>query len=233
MSYHRNLRRASVLLSAIGSIWGLSAPAFAANTAILLPLRRVAYQTDEWIDVSVVRSDSAALAGGNIVLTVTGEDASKMVFTFPAKAVAIEGADARATEHLHLDGRLIRPGRYTIEASADGATASTNIEVYSHLRRSDFKLIDWGSTTKDKEQITIGQDSMGFNLIYYSHLSPDDMIRGGSDFMRNCTMSGASDGPSLRMRLVRPLRPARRRGPRRQSGASGSHHPQLHRRPFL
>ena len=153
-------------------------------------LHRTAYQTNEWIDVSVVRSDAAALPAGNLTLTVSGDDASKMVFTFPVKAVAVEGADARATEHLHLNGRLIRPGKYVVEASADGATATTSIEVYTHLRRTDFKLIDWGSTTSGKEQTVIGQDSMGFNLIFYGHLSPDDMIRGGADFMRNCTMSG-------------------------------------------
>ena len=70
-----------------------------------------------------------------------------------------------------------------MEASADRATtATTNIEVYSHLRRSDFKLIDWGSTTAGKDQTVIGQDSMGFNLIFYGRLSPDDMIRGGPPF---------------------------------------------------
>ncbi|HWG03653.1 MAG TPA: hypothetical protein VG271_01440, partial [Beijerinckiaceae bacterium] len=165
-------------------------PAIAANVSIIMPLHRVAYQTNEWIDVSVVRSDAAAIPAGNLTLTVSGDDASKMVFTFPVKAIAVEGTDARATEHLHLNGRLIRPGKYTIEASADGASATTSIEVYSHLRRSTFKLIDWGSTTTGKDQTVIGEDGMGFNLIFYSRLSPDDMIRGGADFMHNCTMSG-------------------------------------------
>src|SRR6185437_1259288 len=139
MSSNRKIHRTSLLLGAVAGVIGFSMPALAANVSIILPLHRVAYQTNEWIDVSVVRSDAAAIPAGNLTLTVSGEDASKMVFTFPVKAIAVEGKDARATEHLHLNGRLIRPGKYTIEASADGATATTNIEVYSHIRRSDFK----------------------------------------------------------------------------------------------
>ena len=190
MPSSRRIPRTSLLLGAVAGVVGFAMPAIAANVSIIMPLHRVAYQTNEWIDVSVVRSDAAAIPAGNLTLTVSGDDASKMVFTFPVKAVAVEGKNARATEHLHLNGRLIRPGKYTIEASADGASATTSIEVYSHLRRSTFKLIDWGSTTTGKDQTVIGEDGMGFNLIFYSRLSPDDMIRGGADFMHNCTMSG-------------------------------------------
>ncbi|HET6247179.1 MAG TPA: hypothetical protein VFE47_05710 [Tepidisphaeraceae bacterium] len=188
--FQGNGRRLLILCGAVAGVCGLAPATFAANVAIILPLHRVAYQTNEWIDVSVVRSDATALAAGNLTLSVSGDDASKMVFTFPAKAVAVEGKDARETAHLHLNGQLIRPGKYTIEAAVDGATASTAIEVYSHIRRSNFKLIDWGSSSSGKEQAVLGEDGMGFNLIYFTRLSPDDMIRGGADFMRNCTMSG-------------------------------------------
>jgi len=43
---------------------------------ILLPLARTVYQTNETIDVSVVRSSSQALAKGDLVLTLTGADGS-------------------------------------------------------------------------------------------------------------------------------------------------------------
>jgi hypothetical protein len=187
----RKSNRIAILLAAVTGAWAAASPASAANVALVLPLHRTAYQTNEWIDLSVVRSDAAALPAGHLTLTLTGTDASKMVFTFPAKAAELQKADARATEHLHVNGRLLRPGKYMVEVACDGATAKAEIEVYSHLRRSDFKLIDWGSSTRGKEQALIGQDSMGFNLIYNTSLSADDMIRGGSDFMRNCTMSGA------------------------------------------
>ncbi|MDB5172905.1 MAG: hypothetical protein JWN51_1678, partial [Phycisphaerales bacterium] len=187
----RKSNRLPILLAAVTGAWASASPAFAANVALVLPLHRTAYQTNEWIDVSVVRSDPGALAAGNLTLTLAGTDASKLVFTFPVKAADVRKAEARATEHLHVNGRLLRPGKYTLEAACDGATARAEIEVYSHLRRSDFKLIDWGSPSKGKEQAVLGQDSMGFNLIYNTSLSPDDMIRGGADFMRNCTMSGA------------------------------------------
>ncbi|MDB5300434.1 MAG: hypothetical protein JWO87_2097 [Phycisphaerales bacterium] len=188
---HRKSNRLPILLAAVTGAWASASPAFAANVALVLPLHRTAYQTNEWIDVSVVRSDAGALAAGNLTLTLAGHDASKLVFTFPVRAADVQKAEARATEHLHVNGRLLRPGKYTLEAACDGATARAEIEVYSHLRRSDFKLIDWGSPSKGKEQAVLGQDSMGFNLIYNTSLSPDDMIRGGADFMRNCTMSGA------------------------------------------
>jgi hypothetical protein len=179
------------LLGAMAGVSAMATDSFGANVTILLPLNRTAYQTNEWIDVSVVRSDAGALAAGNLELTLTGDDASKLAFRFAVNAADVEKNEARRTEHLHLDGRLLRPGKYVVEAACDGASAQANIEIYSHIRRSDFKLIDWGSSARGKEQEVMGEDGMGFNLIFRSaELSPDDMIRGGADFMRNCTMSG-------------------------------------------
>src|SRR5580658_6111795 len=90
-SHHRRL---STILGAAASVFGLSTGALAANVAIILPLHRVAYQSNEWIDVSVVRADAAALPASDLVLTVTGDDASKLAFTFPVKAVAVQGKDS-------------------------------------------------------------------------------------------------------------------------------------------
>jgi hypothetical protein len=45
-------------------------PAAATDVKILLPLDRGAYQTNEWIDISVVRSDAAALPAGLLTLTL-------------------------------------------------------------------------------------------------------------------------------------------------------------------
>ena len=116
-----------------------------------------------------------------------------MNFQFPARAATIQKADARSTEHLHLDGRLLRPGAYTLTVKASGAPVSAEIQVVSHIRRSDFKLLQWGSRAEKKEQAIVGENSMGYNLIYasYGGFSPDDLIRGGSDYMWCCTMSGA------------------------------------------
>ena len=60
---------------------------------------------------------------------------------------------------------------------------------------------------------------MGFNLIFYSRLSPDDMIRGGTDFMRNCTMGG---GHQIDLRidgLIRSMCAGRRRRRRQRRPA--------------
>ncbi len=176
------------LLVVVGS---LSAVAGEAKLQILLPLGRTAYQTNEAISFAVVRSSAEALAAGNLVLNVAGTDGSKMSFTFPVAAAPVVGKDARATEHLHLNAWLLRPGNYTIEAACDGATASAAIEVYSHVRKSDFKLIPWGRAQKEHKLVE-GEDSLGFNLIYAHYTNDDDanFIRAGCDVMPNCTMGG-------------------------------------------
>lgn len=164
--------------------------AAAAELKILLPLGRVAYQTNEWIDVSVVRGSSDNLKSGQLALVLTGADGSTLDLTFPVQAAA--GKPARATEHFHLNGYLLRPGKYTLQASADGASATTAIDIHSHLRQSTFKTIDWGSRASKHEQATLGEDSMGFNLMLYAYggIDVDEMIRGGLDYMRCCSMGG-------------------------------------------
>src|SRR5579871_2017970 len=135
----------------------------AADIKFLLPLGRSAYQTNEWIDVSVVRSSPQPLPAAPLVLTLTGADGSSVRSTFAAPALAVQGDEARGTEHLHLNGWLLRPGSYTLTATANDASATAKINIYSHLRRSDFKLINWGRA-KGKEQLIQGEDSLGFNL---------------------------------------------------------------------
>src|SRR5437868_14008718 len=82
-----------------------------APIAIQLPLGRVAYQTNESIELAIVRS-GAALRAGTLALNITSDDGSKLGFTFP-----VAKGDGRATEHLRLNGRLLRPAKYAIEAS--------------------------------------------------------------------------------------------------------------------
>ncbi len=163
----------------------------AASVTLLLPLNRTAYQTNELIDLSVVRSDAAALNAGTLQLQLVGEDGSKLAFSFPVAAVPLAGADARTTEHLHLNGWLLRPGRYQVNVTADGATLAkpTTLELYSHVRKSTYRIIDWGSTARGADIAKLGEDGMGFNLLYAS-AGGDDSIRGGLDYMGCCMMSG-------------------------------------------
>ena len=88
----RSTPPAALLLAALLVV---SLPASAAQVTLVMPLNRTAYQTNETIDLSVVRSDAQALAAGDLLLTVTGDDASKLTFTFPVKAAAVAGSDAR------------------------------------------------------------------------------------------------------------------------------------------
>ena len=161
----------------------LALSAYAARMQLLLPLGRAAYQTNERIDLAVVRSDAQALPAGNIVLRVSGALGDVMTFTFP-----VGGGRTQTTEHLHLNGWLLRPGVYTVEATVDGASAQQTIEVYTHLRKSSFKLIDWGSRAEDRSNV-LGEDSMGFNLLYAPGFG-NASIRGGLDYMGCCIVSG-------------------------------------------
>lgn len=152
-----------------------------AKPNLLLPLGRTAYQTNEWIDFSVSRD---APVKGDLVLTLSGADGSKLSSTF---AVGTE-----RTAHLHVNGWLLRPGKYTVAAQCDGATASTDIEVFSHLRKSSFKTINWGRAANKAQQLPQGEDSLGFNVFYGGYGKDDnaDLLRAGVDFIANCVMSG-------------------------------------------
>jgi hypothetical protein len=169
------------------------APKDSTQLKILLPLKRIAYQTNERIDLAVVRSSANALPAAKLNLNLKGADGSKLHFVFELPAAEVAGREARQIEHLHLNGWLLRPGQYTVEVSSSDASARTNIEVHSHVRKSTFKLIDWASHAKPEEQQALGEDSLGFNLLYaaYGGLGADATIRGGLDYMWNCTMSGA------------------------------------------
>lgn len=173
----------------------LAAPA-RADVRLLFPLGRTAYQTNESIDLAVIRTGRDARPVP-LRLALYGKDGSKIECTFPARPAAGD----RATDHLRLNARLFRPGTYTVAVSvdgptpgmADGAAGAATVEIFSHLRRSSFKLIDWASRAKGPEQALLGERSMGFNLNFaaYGGIDADAMVRGGLDYMRNCTMGGA------------------------------------------
>ncbi|HUT01508.1 MAG TPA: hypothetical protein VM031_03575, partial [Phycisphaerae bacterium] len=190
----RTSHHAAALATALaGAVFLFSSSASAAGKVELkFPLGRTAFQTNELIHLAVVRSGAEALSAGDLKLTVTGDDGSKLAFTLAVPAVPVVGKDARATEHVYLNGRLLRPGQYDVEVAADGATAKAKIGVYSHIRRSAFKLMPWGRS-KGAQQLVEGEDSLGFNLIYgaYTVDKEGNFIRAGADYMRCCTMSGA------------------------------------------
>ena len=170
---------------------------WAAELKITFPLGRTAYQTNEWIDVSAVRTNAQALAKGDLVLKLTGDDGSAQAFTFPVAAVAVAGNNASTTEHLHLNGRLLRPGHYAIEVSCDGATQKAEMDVFSHVRKSTFRIVDWASSANGPQLEVVGEESVGQNLILGSfgnenRLKNEDFaVRGGVDFMQIDTLGGA------------------------------------------
>src|SRR5262249_16882912 len=107
--------------------WLLFPSSARAEVQILLPQGRTAFQTNEWIYVSVVRSEAKDLGGGAITLTLAGADGSQVVAAFPVEPL-VGKVKPSVTHHYHLSGWLLRPGKYKLTAAWEGQKASTDIE---------------------------------------------------------------------------------------------------------
>ena len=184
----------------IGAVLLCSLPLWAVTVDLQLPLGRTAYQTNETIDLAVVRSSKDVIPPAPLIITLTGTDGSKLEFQFAAGQVPVVGNSAAATEHYRLNGWLLRPGHYAVKVSVNDVTAEKAIDLYTYLRKSPFTLISWGSGAQGAQHIGEGEDGMGFNLIYGEYRpgpgrnplpSAEATLRGGADFMQVCTMSGA------------------------------------------
>ncbi len=155
---------------------------YPSEVRLLLPGARTAYQCNEQVPLTVVRSAPPSRNGGELTVKLSPTDASSLMFLFPA---------AKSVAHLQVSGWLLRPGTYSVEVSWDGAGAQTNITLHSHIRRSDFKLINW-SRAKGNDQLAEGEDGLGFNLCYGQgdDNKEANLLRAGLDFMSCCTMGG-------------------------------------------
>ena len=184
-----------VILASTAFLAGIP-PAAAASVKLALALGRTAYQTNETIDVSVTRSDVQSLPAADPVRRCPPRTAAACRSAFRLRPSAAGAKGASATEHLHLNGWLLRPGHYTLAAVVHGATASAEIDVYSHVRRSTFKTLDWGCRVQGPEMALLGEDGIGFNLLYGDYrqqantANAQATLRGGADYMQCCTMSG-------------------------------------------
>jgi len=131
----------------------------AVELKLAFPQGRATFQTNELIDVSVVRSGEGDLPAGNVTL-VLSNDTSAMTFVF-----ALQAGRGSATDHLRLNGWLIKPGQYTLTATLAGASDKADIAIFSHIRQSPYKLIHWGGPSGDK-MAGHGEEGMGFNLMF-------------------------------------------------------------------
>jgi hypothetical protein len=168
-----------------------TAASLRAGLELSLPLARTAYQTNEEIPLTVVRQSSATEAADDLFLILRAEDGGQLRFTWVARQSAAADDRARAAEHLRINGRLLRPGAYAIEVSCGSTVARTNFTLHSHIRRSQFKLINWGRV-RGPEQLAHGEANLGFNIFYGQPDVGDDghLIRAGVDFIPCCVMSG-------------------------------------------
>ena len=177
----------TVLLCAGVAMSAGNSDSAAKGLKVNLPLARTFYQTNEWIDLAVVRT-AGALQAGPLTLSLAGDDGSKVDFAFQVPA-----GEGSRTEHLHIDGRLLRPGHYKMTTTCDGKSVDTEFDVMSHIRKSDFRLVSWGRAAKE-QRFWQGEDGFGFNLIYGQSTGDTDdasYMRAGVDSVGCCVMSGA------------------------------------------
>jgi len=184
----RALAMLGVALIALGAV-------HAAELRLEFPSGRAAYQTNEMIELSAIASDAGGgrvrtLPPAEISLEVIGHDGSRMAFAFPMAAAPADANGAQCVEHLRLNARLLRPGKYEVKAACHGAAASAAFELFSHVRRSSFRLIDWGGVAKGEDQLGLGERGIGFNVLQGGGTNCDDTIRAGMDYMQNCSMGG-------------------------------------------
>jgi len=130
-----------------------------AELKLVFPQNRGAFQTNELINVSILRTGEGELPAGSLTLALEGEK-TKMTFVFDLKA-----GSQSATDHLHLNGWLIKPGTYTLTATMGGQSDTASLDVFSHIRRSTYKTIHWwgpvGEAMKGE-----GDGGLGINLMF-------------------------------------------------------------------
>jgi len=153
----------------------------AVELKLTFPQNRKAFQTNERIDVSLVRAGAGDLPAGNVTLVLSGENTT-MTFVFGLKA-----GNGSATDHLHLNGWLIRPGSYTLTVTMGDATDKADIDVFSHIRKSSYRLIHWLGPSGEKLKGE-GEDGMGYNLLFGG--VDEWSIREKMDIMGCCNMGG-------------------------------------------
>ena len=89
--------------------FGLCATALCgAEVRLQLPLARTAYQCNESIPLTVLRSGAQSQRDGELMLRLSAGDGSSLTFTFLTGR-----AEAHSVEHLQVNGWLLRPGSYT------------------------------------------------------------------------------------------------------------------------
>ncbi|MCJ8331440.1 MAG: hypothetical protein HRT89_07890, partial [Lentisphaeria bacterium] len=156
-------------------------------TEILLPQNRAHFLTNEMIYVSVVRQ-AKVLSANKLIVNLAGPHKSHMKLSFHIPA----SKNQFRTEHIQLNAALMRPGKYQLKITADGNSTLKSFSVISHYNKSSFRTINWGGKAKDKQQLSQGEENLGYNL-FIGHGPKDDnayLLQASVDFMSCCSMSG-------------------------------------------
>jgi len=171
----------------------LSTSLFAVDVSIVMPLKatdaieRSNYQTNERIEVSVIRKDNDDIPAGIMNITLTSDNNSTLSFDFPVLSVkAIDGIAAK-TEIVYLNGYLLAPGKYTLTTTVNGVNKSREINVYSHIRNSTYKTIWWWGPNDDAGY----QLAKDFNINIFLGGTGEKTIEAELDILGLMVMGGA------------------------------------------
>ena len=185
-----------------------------------LPLGRTAYQTNEQIDLCVVRSDAEALPAADLNLALATGDGSRIALVFPVAAAAgTQGSDghgASAPERL---------------AAASGSLQDYRVGPWRHCLDRDQRL--WPPPPQHVQDDRLGQPRPGSRYgdprrrrhglqpalrrlppARQHGQRPGHAPRRGRLHAVLHDVRGAPDGPPPGVRLVRPLRAQGGHGPR-------------------
>ena len=76
------------------------------------------------------------------------------------------GGKSRRVEHLHVNGWLLRPGKYTVEAACDGASGQHGRSRSSATSAAAAFAWSTGARGHRQQLARQGEDSLGYNLFY-------------------------------------------------------------------
>jgi len=168
---------------------------FSQNLEIIFPLKRTSFQTNELIYFSVVSNND--VLGNGLKVRIKGDDGSLLDSFFIPQFLTPGRNKSTKVEHFVINGSLLKPGHYTIEVEKDSQIAKKEFDIFSHIRRTSYKLIDWGSFADGEQLVYLGERNLGFNLVLGNNMrnpktikNAEYLIRGGADWMQACTMSG-------------------------------------------
>ena len=188
-------RKQVVLLAGItlGVLVLAARPLAAATLKLSLPLGRTAYQTNEPIDVCVVRSDTEAMGAADMKLTLAASDGSRIGWCFLSGGgrQPWSGHGASAPERLAVPSGPLQDRRRDQQRYRLDRDRYLRPPSPQHLQDDRLGLPRPGARDGYPRRGRHGLQPALRRLSPASqHGQREATLRGGADYMQCCTMSG-------------------------------------------